>query len=238
MAFDPHYDRNNRVYVDFTNLNGDTRVVRYRVRGAPETANPASRRVLLKVHQPFDNHNGGQLQFGPDGLLYISLGDGGSGGRPQPQRPEQGPLCDHPAHDRECPPARRRCTPTASATRGGSRSTARPATCGSATSARTPGRRSTTSATAPPRGTNFGWSYYEGTHVFKNQPIDRTQLRFPVAVYRHVVAGAGNCSITGGYVYRGSAIPRLARLLPVRRLLLGPDLEEPRARRPPRCSRT
>ena len=58
-----------------------------------------------------------------------------------------------------------------------------------------------------PAGTNFGWSFYEGRSVFKNQPIDRSRLRFPVAVYRHVVAGSDNCSVTGGYVYRGGAIP-------------------------------
>ena len=78
MAFAPNFDRNHRVYVDFTNLNGDTRVVQYRTfPGNRKRVNPATKRVLLKVGQPFDNHNGGQLQTGPDGLLYISLGDGG-----------------------------------------------------------------------------------------------------------------------------------------------------------------
>ncbi len=57
-----------------------------------------------------------------------------------------------------------------------------------------------------PRGTNLGWSYYEGTHVFKRQPIDRSRLKFPAGEYSH--AGR-NCSVTGGYVYRGTAIPRL-----------------------------
>ena len=97
MAFAPNFDRNHRVYVDFTNLNGDTRVVQYRTfPGNRKRVNPATKRVLLKVGQPFDNHNGGQLQTGPDGLLYISLGDGGVRGRSEPERPEQGPALHHP----------------------------------------------------------------------------------------------------------------------------------------------
>ena len=84
MAFDPRYASNGRFYVDFTNTNGDTRVVRYRVSQAdPDSAAASTARVVLRVGQPYDNHNGGQLQFGPDGRLYVGMGDGGSGGDPQ-----------------------------------------------------------------------------------------------------------------------------------------------------------
>ena len=84
MAFDPEYASNRRFYVDYTNANGDTRVVRYLASAAdPDVAAPSSARVLLRVDQPYDNHNGGQLQFGPDGRLYVGMGDGGSGGDPQ-----------------------------------------------------------------------------------------------------------------------------------------------------------
>ena len=84
MAFDPRYASNGRFYVDFTNTNGDTRVVRYRVsRTDPDRAAASTARVILRVGQPYDNHNGGQLQFGPDGRLYVGMGDGGSGGDPQ-----------------------------------------------------------------------------------------------------------------------------------------------------------
>jgi glucose/arabinose dehydrogenase len=83
MAFDPHYATNGRFYVDYTNVNGDTRVVRYTVStGDPNVANAGSARTILAVHQPYSNHNGGQLQFGPDGRLYAGLGDGGSEGDP------------------------------------------------------------------------------------------------------------------------------------------------------------
>ena len=84
MAFDPRYAANRRFYVNYTNAAGDTRVVRYRASATdPDTAVRSSARVLLRVDQPYDNHNGGQLQFGPDGLLYVGMGDGGGGGDPQ-----------------------------------------------------------------------------------------------------------------------------------------------------------
>ena len=158
MAFAPHFDRNHRVYVDFTNLNGDTRVVQYRTfAGNRNRVNPATKRVLLKVGQPFDNHNGGQLQIGPDGLLYISLGDGGSAGDPNLNGQSKGPLCDHPA-DRpdEAPPPRRdvRLRPAKPVA-----VLVRPEDRRHVDRRRRPGhagRRSTTSATTRPRARTSG----------------------------------------------------------------------------------
>ncbi|HET9725281.1 MAG TPA: PQQ-dependent sugar dehydrogenase, partial [Gemmatimonadales bacterium] len=84
IAFAPDYARSGLVYADYTDRAGDTRVVEYqRSSDDPLTVDPSSRRVVLRVAQPFPNHNGGLLQFGPDGLLYIGLGDGGSEGDPQ-----------------------------------------------------------------------------------------------------------------------------------------------------------
>ena len=82
LAFHPDYARNGRFYVDYTNRAGDTRVVEYR-RASATRADPSSARVLLGVDQPFANHNGGALVFGPDRMLYVALGDGGSGDDPQ-----------------------------------------------------------------------------------------------------------------------------------------------------------
>ncbi len=81
VAFHPSYAKNHRFFVDYTDLNGDTRVVEYRSNGS--VAIPSSARQLLFVKQPYANHNGGQLQFGPDGRLYVGMGDGGSGGDPE-----------------------------------------------------------------------------------------------------------------------------------------------------------
>ncbi len=210
MALAPHFDRNGRVYIDVTNLSGDTRVVQYRTfPGNRRRVNPATKRVLLKVHQPFANHNGGQLQLGPDGRLYISLGDGGSEGDPNLEGQSRGPLSAILRLD----PRKRH--PTAATYAYGFRNPWRFSfdrrtggmwigDVGQDTFEEVDHLRHDAAA-----GTNFGWSFYEGRSVFKNQPIDRSKLRFPVAVYPHSVAGADNCSITGGYVYRGSAIPRL-----------------------------
>jgi len=82
LAFDPDYGSNGRFYISYTNQAGDTRVVRYRVSADPDRADPATAEVILAVDQPYSNHNGGLVTFGPDGMLYVGLGDGGSGGDP------------------------------------------------------------------------------------------------------------------------------------------------------------
>jgi glucose/arabinose dehydrogenase len=84
IAFPPDYASKGYFYVDYTDLSGDTVVARYRISADPDVAGPDSEEVILTVDQPYANHNGGQLAFGPnDGYLYIGMGDGGSGGDPQ-----------------------------------------------------------------------------------------------------------------------------------------------------------
>jgi len=84
LAFHPDYANNGFFYVDYTDVNGNTVVARYAVSAKdPNLADPTSAQTVLTQEQPFSNHNGGQLAFGPDGYLYIALGDGGSGGDPQ-----------------------------------------------------------------------------------------------------------------------------------------------------------
>lgn len=212
MAFDPHYNQNRFFYVDYSNRNGDTRVARFQVeRLHRNLANPASRKILIKVNQPgFDNHKGGQIQFGPDGKLYIGLGDGGSEGDPNDEGQSGGPLSSILRLNVAVPG-----------------STARVYAYGLRNPWRFSFDRTTgdlwigdvgqdtweeidhLKAGAPP-GTNFGWSYYEGNSVFKVQPINRTQLKFPALVYPHAPSsGPSNCAVMGGYVYRGTAIPAL-----------------------------
>lgn len=82
LAFHPHFAVNGLFYIDYTDLAGDTVIARYTVSADPDAADPTSAAIILSVSQPFANHNGGQLQFGPDGYLYIGMGDGGSGGDP------------------------------------------------------------------------------------------------------------------------------------------------------------
>ncbi|MBI3798263.1 MAG: PQQ-dependent sugar dehydrogenase, partial [Deltaproteobacteria bacterium] len=83
LAFHPHYAKRGAFYVNYINTDGDTVIARYRVSADPNVAKPKSARILLTISQPFSNQNGGQLQFGPDGYLYIGMGDGGSGGDPR-----------------------------------------------------------------------------------------------------------------------------------------------------------
>ncbi|MGE5927090.1 MAG: PQQ-dependent sugar dehydrogenase [Gemmatimonadota bacterium] len=82
LAFDPEYSLNGRFYVNYTNTDGDTRIVAYTVSDDPDAADPATADTILSIGQPFSNHNGGHLAFGPDGYLYVGTGDGGSGGDP------------------------------------------------------------------------------------------------------------------------------------------------------------
>src|SRR5262249_11486105 len=82
LAFPPEFGGKQRFYLDYTDLNGDTVIAQYQVSQNTDVADAASEKVLLKIAQPFANHNGGQVRFGPDGYLYIAMGDGGSAGDP------------------------------------------------------------------------------------------------------------------------------------------------------------
>jgi glucose/arabinose dehydrogenase len=82
LAIHPHYSENGFFFVNYTDLNGDTVISRFEVSTDPDQANPVSEVKLIVVGQPYANHNGGGIAFGPDGYLYIALGDGGSGGDP------------------------------------------------------------------------------------------------------------------------------------------------------------
>ncbi len=177
-----------KLYVHYSGVAaGETVVEEYGFTGG--AADPATRRVVLTVPQPQANHNGGQLAFGPDGYLYLGLGDGGSrddegpghapGGNGQSLatllgkilRIDPTPSRERGLHDPGRQPVRRRRRAARDlrlrrcATRGGSRSTARPATSGSPTWARTSSRRSPASPPTTRAGANLGWNRYEGTHA-------------------------------------------------------------------------
>jgi glucose/arabinose dehydrogenase len=205
LAFAPDYAKSGLFVVDYTDTDGNTRVVRYRASGS--VAVPASARQLLFVAQPYPNHNGGMVAYGRDGLVYVGMGDGGSSG--------------DPGNRAQSPGSRLGKILRLDTARPG----AKPVIA--VLGVRNPWRFSFDRATGdlwvgdvgqdtteevdhitwPLRGLpNLGWSIYEGRARFKDEKVGPGQLVFPVAQYSH----ADGCSITGGYVYRGHAVPSFA----------------------------
>ena len=202
VAFHPKFATNRRFYVDYTDRNGDTRVVEYRANRTGTAALRSTARQLLFVAQPYANHNGGQLAFGPDGRLYVGMGDGGSGGDP-----------DDRAQNLD---SRLGKLIRINVDRG--------TTTIAAYGLRNPWRFSFDRANGnlylgdvgqnqweevdflPRPGSglvNFGWDAYEGNDRYESKaPNPEGALVAPVFVYSH----AQGCSVTGGFVYRGRAI--------------------------------
>jgi len=210
MAFDPRYASNRHFYVDYTNTAGNTRVVRYTASAKdPDRASVLSRKVLLRIPQPYSNHNGGQLQFGPDGRLYVGMGDGGSAGDPQGRAQDPHSLLGKMLRlSMGTSPIKVKVY---------------------AKGLRNPWRFSFDRKTGAlwigdvgqdsweevdylkprrPAGANLGWNGYEGTHVYDAATaatLNKPALTWPVSQYSHSLGDA----VTGGYVYRGSAISSL-----------------------------
>jgi glucose/arabinose dehydrogenase len=222
VAFHPSYAANGFFYVNFTDLAGNTRVERFKVSSNPDVGDASSSKLILGVTQPFANHNGGLNLFGPDGMLYIGLGDGGSGGDPQGNGQRTNTLLGKILRidvDNGDPYSIPSGNPFAN------QSGARPEIW--AYGLRNPWRFSfdrtagllfvadvgqgsleeidvvpTTRA-----GVNYGWNIMEGSSCFGSGSCSTAGLEPPVIEYNH---SGGACSVTGGYAYRGSAIPELA----------------------------
>jgi glucose/arabinose dehydrogenase len=212
LAFHPRFATDRRFYVHYTDRGGDTRVVEYRARADdPDRADPASARVILAVDQPYSNHNGGHLVFGPDGALWVGLGDGGSAG--DPKRAGQDPknlLGKMLRLDVDAPAGSAAATPAIAAL--GLRNPWRydfDAATGDLYIADV-GQNAWESIYAVPAervtGHNFGWSVREGAHCFRSRRCASEGFTAPVVDYRH----EEGCSVTGGVVYRGKALPALA----------------------------
>jgi glucose/arabinose dehydrogenase len=203
VAFPPAYGRTHRFYVDYTDTNGDTRVVEFRSRNG--RAVKSSARLLLFVRQPYPNHNGGELQFDSNGLLYVGMGDGGSGG--DPQNRAQNPKVKLGKLLRINPlRPRARWQMIGLGLRNPWRfsfDTNGDLYIGDV------GQDKWEEIDYRPRASistlaNYGWKAFEGRSRYSNTALAGGQLVSPVYVYSH---DAGNCSVTGGYVYRGSAVP-------------------------------
>jgi glucose/arabinose dehydrogenase len=209
------------LYVNYTDTSGDTHVTEYAMRG--DRADPATRREVLAVDQPYVNHNGGNLAFGPDGYLYVGLGDGGSGGDPHENGQSLSTLLGKMLRIDPRPGADRPyAVPPANPFLG--RAGARPEIW--AYGLRNPWRYSFDRLTgdlwiadvgqsaweeidlqpsASDGGENYGWNLMEGDHPYEGGDPPDGAVR-PVFEYSHE---EGGCTVTGGYVYRGSEIPEL-----------------------------
>ena len=224
MAFHPNYSTNGFFYVYHTDQGGDSRVARYS--GSGNTADANSGLTIMTVGQPFTNHNGGQLAFGADGMLYVALGDGGSGGDPlghgqntatllgsilriDVDNPDTGLNYGIPSDN----PFFGSGTARGEIWVYGLRNPWRFAFDD------TDGRlyvadvgqsdfEEVTVVNAADGGLNFGWNVMEGVSCFNATTCDQSGLVLPVLQYNNTGFG-GNCSITGGYVYRGSELSSL-----------------------------
>jgi glucose/arabinose dehydrogenase len=223
LAFAPDYARSRRFYVNYTNRSGDTRIVEYRASSA-EVADPASARVLIRQSQPEPNHNGGQLAFGPDGLLYIGLGDGGGANDQHGARGNAQSLGSLLGKILRIDPRRGRPYRVPSSNPFVGRRGARPEIY--SWGLRNPWRFSFDRRTGDlvigdvgqneieeidfvrrgrGRGANFGWRPFEGrSRIFADE--DAPGHVEPVIEKQH---SEGYCSVTGGYVVRAPDLPSL-----------------------------
>lgn len=221
LAFHPDYAENGRFFINYTDRDGATVVAEYRVSAAsPNQADPASARILFTHPQPFPNHNGGHMSFGPDGYLYISLGDGGSANDPLNAGQDTSTLLGTLLRidiDGDLPYGIPDDNPFVEGADG------QPEIW--AYGLRNVWRFSFDRATGDlymgdvgqnqweeinfepadsPGGNNYGWNLFEASHVFRSGG-NRDAVVMPIAEYNH----SNGCSITGGYVYRGQALPEL-----------------------------
>ena len=224
LVFSPVGDR---AYIDFTDAGGTTVIAEYPV-ADDGTIDASAERVVLTVDQPYSNHNAGDLEFGPDEMLYITLGDGGSGGDPERRADDPSSLLG----------SLLRIDPTPSGDLPYTIPTDNPFADGAggapevwAYGLRNPWKIAfdpitdelwipdvgqnefeevnvvaPTGGAPAGRGTNFGWSAFEGAERFNDDVADPGDTTMPVLTYRH---GDDGCSLSGGVPYRGEAIPEL-----------------------------
>jgi glucose/arabinose dehydrogenase len=226
MAFDPQYATNGVFFVYFTDTTGDIAIERYRVSPADaNVADPAPLRILTVTHRDFGNHKGGLVAFGPDGFLYLGTGDGGSGGDPQGNGQNLNALLGKLLRIdvRNADTTQPYVVPPQNPFAG------QPGVRGEiwAFGLRNPWRYAfdaetgllyiadvgqarieevnVVAAAAP--GINYGWNITEGSLCYPADPCDKAGLALPVLEYAH--DANGGCSVIGGRVYRGNAIPEL-----------------------------
>jgi len=225
LAFHPNYASNGFFYTNHTDLSGNTIITKYSVDSAnPNLANASSRTILLTIVQPYANHNGGSLKFGPDGYLYIGMGDGGSGGDPENRAQNINELLGKMLRI-DVNSGTPYSIPTDNPYLG---------IAGAdeiwAIGLRNPWKFSFDKklgnlwiadvgqdnieeiniAAATQAGLNYGWRCYEGDAAYNTTGCpSQTSMKFPLKTLNH---STGACSVTGGYVYNGTVYPNFKGL--------------------------
>jgi len=202
LAFHPRFGENGRLYVNYTNSAGDTRVVEYRSNAARTAVDERTARVLLAVGQPYANHNAGDLAFGRDGFLYVPLGDGGSGGDPgnraQNMRTRLGKIVriNVSTGDKRIVALGFRNPWRVSLDRQTGR-----LWIGDVGQ----GAREEVDVFNPAAAglENYGWRRLEGTSLYNGDTRLHQPSRYVPPVHQYVTYTNGGCAITGGFVYRG-----------------------------------
>ncbi|MGK2934732.1 MAG: PQQ-dependent sugar dehydrogenase [Gemmatimonadaceae bacterium] len=226
VAFHPQYATNRRFYVYYVDNSGNLQIERYTAPTASSNvADPATALPIINIPHPNNsNHNGGQLAFGPDGFLYIGTGDGGSGGDPPNNAQNLNVLLgkmlrldvsQEPYAIPESNPFRNTPNARAEIWAYGLRNpwrfsfdrTGNILYIGDVGQSR---REEINAVSAAQAGLNYGWRIMEGTSCYNTMlPCDRSGLTLPVHEYD---TGGGNCAVTGGFAYRGTAIPQIVGL--------------------------
>ncbi|MCX5661864.1 MAG: PQQ-dependent sugar dehydrogenase [Planctomycetota bacterium] len=223
LAFHPDFKRNRQLFLHFTAIDMPRRgiIARFTMDPSLQRIDPASQEILLTIPQPYSNHNGGMIAFGPDGMLYIGLGDGGNGGDPHNNGQNKNTLLGKILRiDVDKPEAGR-----AYAIPADNPFVGQPGVRGEiwALGLRNPWRFSFDRKTGDlwagdvgqnlweeidliKKGENYGWNVFEGSRPFRAPGVaDAGPFTPPIVDYSH---NAGVC-VTGGYVYRGKKIPAL-----------------------------
>jgi len=222
MAFHPSEGR-SRMFVNYTNTEGDTVISEFEITNVftDLVADPDSERILLTIQQPFSNHNGGMIAFGPDGYLYIGMGDGGSGGDPMGNGQARASLLgkmlriDVDSGDPYGIPSDNPFVNSDAAPEIWSMGWRNPwrfsfdLRGGGDLFVGDVGQGEVEEIDVEPRGEggrNYGWNTMEGDLCFRTDPCDQAGLTLPVVANHRE---NGECAIVGGYVYRGAVYPEL-----------------------------
>jgi glucose/arabinose dehydrogenase len=225
LAFHPNYASNGYFYVNYINNSGNTRISRFKVSAAnPDLANAGSEQILLTITQPYDNHNGGDLNFGPDGYLYIGMGDGGSSGDPGDRAQNINVLLgkilriDVNSGSPYGIPATNPFVGTDGADEVWSYGWRNPwrwsfdkltGDLWIADVGQNAWEEIDVELSGSSGGKNYGWRCYEGTHVYNTSTCDLSSPKeFPIFEFPHN-SSTGGFAVTGGFVYRGTQYPSL-----------------------------